>query len=216
MRTTSHPAAAKAVSPIAQGVPARVCYAARQRCGTLAFLALCSLVPIALQAQGSYEGVPIKKSPTEEDLVAQLRQAQQNNPYANLKTAEPSPPEKVYQPSNLLDRCEFISFNGVATLVPKGSIVKIPAEYENRRSYAQGSKIVSWSEFLVLNRGWVTTFEVTQRQAEGNEPFAETAASLLERTKMLVVATMAQAPTSVLPPTDTKDNAEPTLNQPQP
>ncbi len=76
----------------------------------------------------------------------------------------------------------------------------MPPEFETRRGYSQGSKLVSWSQFLVLNRGWITTIEVTRLQAEGNEAFGNSITSLLERTKMMVVATFSQCPTSVLPP----------------
>jgi hypothetical protein len=58
---------------------------------------------------------------------------------------------------------------------------------------------VGWTEFLTLNRGWVTTVEVDRTQAEGNKMMAEEVTEQITKSTNLVVATYMGGPISVLP-----------------
>ena len=59
---------------------------------------------------------------------------------------------------------------------------------------------MSWMDFFTLNRGWITTVEVSRVQAEGNEALAEEISTRIGKSTNLVVATYMGGPISVLPP----------------
>lgn len=56
--------------------------------------------------------------------------------------------------------------------------------------FKPGAKLQSWAEFLVANRGWISTVEVTRLQAEGNHPIEEKTAASIAGSGNLVVATI--------------------------
>ena len=134
-----------------------------------------------------------------EDIVARMRRAK--DPMKNLAEAKPVAPERrEAKPVDLLERSDFLSFNGLSTLVPKGAILHVPKGYGSRLKADSRARIIIWSEFLRLNRGWVTNLEVSPAQAEGAEPFPEETIKALEKNPRVVVATLGGGPISVLPP----------------
>lgn len=93
----------------------------------------------------------------------------------------------------------IISYRGIATLVPKSAILQVPKNYSNRLEIEPGSKLVSWRDFIVLNRGWITTVEVSMVQAEGGKPIEEETRKNISKSLNLIVATYEGNPVSVLP-----------------
>ena len=149
----------------------------------------------------------MRDAASHEDIVARMRQAK--DPLKNLPEAKVVPADKrEARPVDLLKRSDFLSFNGLSTLVPKGSILHLPESYRRRLKAESGAKIVTWSEFFRRNRGWVTNLEVTRDQAEGTKPFPEATLKTLEKNPRVVVATLAGGPISVLPPKATGEKAE--------
>ena len=102
-------------------------------------------------------------------------------------------------PKDLISQSDIISFQGVATLVPKRAILQIPKNYRDRMALQPGAHIVGWSDFYAINRGWITTVEVSRTQAEGNIDLPEETHKLLSKGGNLVVATFMGGPISVLP-----------------
>lgn len=151
-----------------------------------------------LQAQAA----PISQmrdAATHQQLAQVYQKSSNEDPMRNLAPAKGEDPTLVNQPLDLISQSDFISFNGMATLVPKRAILTIPKNYAGRISFQPGTRIVSWADFFALNRGWITTVEVSRVQAEGNEALAEETAERVATSANLVVATYMNGPISVLP-----------------
>ena len=99
---------------------------------------------------------------------------------------------------NLLERSEFLCYRGLATLIPKGSMLNVPANYADRTQMVKGAKIVRWAEFLRSNHGWVSTFEVSRQQAEADVPLTEEALEAIRKNPRVIVATLSSGPITVL------------------
>lgn len=109
-------------------------------------------------------------------------------------------PSKVNRPESLIGSSDTICFNGTVTLVPKRAILQMPKNLADRLKYQPGAKLMNWAEFYALNRGWITTIEVSRVQAEGNSPLAEETTKKIAKSGNLIVATYQGGPISVLPP----------------
>jgi hypothetical protein len=117
---------------------------------------------------------------------------------------------EISKPADLIATSDIISFNGHTTLVPKHAILAIPPRYRDRvGKHVAGHKIVIWSEFYVLNRGWIRTIEVTPDQAYGKVPLAENEQAVIKKAADLTVATYQGGPISVLPPKDPAEQSSP-------
>ena len=144
----------------------------------------------------------IRDAATNAQLVRQLQKSAHKNPLAKLnpkKVEDGQDPTKVNQPKDLIATSDFLSFQGMSTLIPKRSIIHIPKNYKSRIQFERGSNLVIWPTFFRSNRGWIKAMEVTREQAQGKEPFDEKVAENLSKSSMLVVATYKGGPISVLP-----------------
>ena len=149
---------------------------------------------------GSHAEAPaMRDAATHDQLVMKLRQAEQNDPMKHLSAAKGANPAAVYQPKDILSESDIISFQGVATLVPKRAILRIPKNYQDRIAMQPGVQIVSWADFFAANRGWITTVEVSRTQAEGNLALPDETHKQITKSGNLVVATYMGGPISVLP-----------------
>ena len=149
---------------------------------------------------------------THEQLEKRFKYMQSREPMAKLATAEGKDPAKANPPADFLKESDIICFNGVATFVPKRAILAAPANLKDRLGMKPGSRIVSWTEFLTLNRGWVNTVEVDRTQAEGNKILTEEVTDRIAKSTSLVVATYKGGPISVLP---LKEEAAETKSKPK-
>lgn len=136
---------------------------------------------------------------THDQLSLAYRKAAQEDPMRKLKPAKGPDPSVVNQPEDLVASSDIMSFGGRATLVPKRAILHVPKNLEGRIKFVPGSAIVSWADFFALNRGWITTVEVSRVQAEGNDALAENISDRIQKSSNLVVATYQGGPISVLP-----------------
>lgn len=158
------------------------------------------LLPMTVTAEVKPAAKPhFADSPSSEDLNRAYRKASQRDPMKTLEKIPGEDPTKVNQPVNLLEQSDIICFGGVATLVPKRAILAIPAKYKDCLKLKPGSRIVGWSDFFAVNRGWITTVEVSRVQAEGNKPLAKEVSERIGKSTNLVVATFMSGPISVLP-----------------
>ena len=142
----------------------------------------------------------MRDAATHESLARKLRWAEQNDPMKAMPSSEGEDPSKVNRPQDLLEQSDIISFNGLATLVPKRAILATPKDYRERLGMKPGARIVGWADFFAANRGWITTMEVSRAQAEGNEALAEDSRERISKSSNLIVATFLGGPISVLPP----------------
>lgn len=136
---------------------------------------------------------------THDQLTKALQKSEQKDPMTDLAQTTGDDPSKVNQPINLLEQSDIICFGELATLVPKRAILATPANHKERLSMKPGVRIVGWSEFFALNRGWITTVEVSRIQAEGREPIGEETQERIGKSTNLIVATFMAGPISVLP-----------------
>jgi len=157
-----------------------------------------AVVPV-LKAQGT-RTVVMREAATHTDLTGVYRKSEQADPMRNMQPAKGSDPSIVNQPKDLVATSDILCFGGIATLVPKRAILNIPKNLQNRLTFLPGSNIRSWADFFALNRGWITTVEVSRVQAEGNKAMDEIIAERVRKSSNLVVATYQGGPISVLPP----------------
>lgn len=150
------------------------------------------------QAVAQDASTPVfRKTPTHAQLAAKAAKAQ--DPMKSLPTSQQThDPSNALHASSLLQRSEIISFAGLATLVPKRSILSKPTRYEDRCRMQEGARIVPWREFLVKNRGWIRTVEVSVDQATGKKQITDDMNELNQKATMLVVATYQGGPISVV------------------
>ncbi len=141
----------------------------------------------------------MRDATTHEQLVVMYRQASQEDPMRKLAPAKGPDPSTVNQPKSLISESDMICFNGAVTLVPKRAVLQMPKNLADRLKYQPGAKLLSWEEFYALNRGWITTVEVSRIQAEGNSPLAAETQRQLVKSGNLIVATFQGGPISVLP-----------------
>ncbi len=138
-------------------------------------------------------------SVTQEQLVKIYREASQNDPMRKQTQPKDPDPSVVNRPTSLISESDVISFNGAVTLVPKRAILQTPRNLANRLNYVMGAKLMTWSDFYALNRGWITTVEVSRIQAEGNCPLTAETKKHFVKSGNLIVATFQGGPISVLP-----------------
>src|SRR6478752_2693120 len=95
----------------------------------------------------SVERPPMRKAPTNEELIRQLRESEQ------VKVAKPSVPSSTVdpgatqQPQDLISRSEILCYNGSLTLIPKRAVLQIPKNLEDRLKAQPGAHIRTWSDF---------------------------------------------------------------------
>lgn len=162
-------------------------------------LPLLTIAAVSLVSATASEKLPMRDAATHEELTLALRHADQNDPMKEFKKHEGEDPSVVNRPKDLLSESDIISFNGMATLVPKRAILQTPKNLTDRIKLAPGVQIVSWLDFYTANRGWITTVEVSRVQAEGNKPLAEETHEHMSKSTNLIVATYQGGPISVLP-----------------
>ncbi|MEK7950124.1 hypothetical protein [Luteolibacter soli] len=93
----------------------------------------------------------------------------------------------------------FISHGETHVILPKGSVIFCPDELANRVSNKVSGKPVTWNEFLVANRNWISTHEVTLAQVRGEAPLSEEDRKAFTTSGRMVIATLRGNPITVLP-----------------
>ena len=141
----------------------------------------------------------MRDAATHEELALQYRKISQEDPTRKLAVAKGPDPSTANPMKSLLGDSEVLCFNGMVTLVPKRAVLQIPKNMAERLKYQPGAKLLSWAEFYALNRGWITTVEVSRVQAAGNSPMAEVTQKQISKSANLIVATYQSGPISVLP-----------------
>lgn len=169
------------------------------------FLIAVSLFTYATAACGFAAAPVMHDAATHEQLSLAYRKASQEEPTRKLKLAKGPDPSAADRPKDLISESDTLCFNGNVTLVPKRAVLQIPKNLADRLKYQPGAKLMSWSQFYALNRGWITTQEVTRPQAEGNAPIAEATQKQILKTGNLVIATYQAGPISVLPLKETAE-----------
>ncbi|WAC21611.1 hypothetical protein OVA24_09465 [Luteolibacter sp. SL250] len=148
----------------------------------------------------------MRDAATHEQLAGALKQQQANDPLRELPRQEGKDPSKENVPQDLISRSDVLCFNGLATLVPKKSILALPPQFADRVGMQPGARLVGWAEFHAANRGWVTSQEITLAQARGEQPLEEALNERLAKSANVVVSTLQGGPISKLQPIPPKTN----------
>jgi hypothetical protein len=83
------------------------------------------------------------------------------------------------------------------TLVPKGAVVFIPTALKNRVNIKPVGTLLAWADFLVKNRSWITTTDISFDQAAGTESLPAERAAFWAKQDKVVVAVHQNGPISV-------------------
>jgi hypothetical protein len=137
-----------------------------------------------------------KKSPEESLVSLRDRLTSERSALIKKDVNAPAPPEKV-EPVDLLARSTIIRSGGSITLVPKESIIYVPKEYMDRIGQDPTATILSWNDFIPLNRGWISCLELSYNQAIGKEPLPIAAIEKMKKYGNLIVATASGNPITV-------------------
>lgn len=170
---------------------------------SIAILALVSLITVS-QGQDSaapLDRPPMRKAPTNEELIVQLRTSQQEMAVAAAsKPASSTVDTRANQPPpDLFDTSDILCYNGAFTLVPKTAVLQFPKNLADRLKVQPGAKVQSWLDFYTANRNWITTVEVTKSQAAGAQALSEQTTEHMTKCGKLVVATFRGNPVSLHP-----------------
>lgn len=138
----------------------------------------------------------MRDAATHTQLVEELRISAQADPMKHLSEIDGVDPASQNRPADLLERSDVISFNGVSTLVPKRAILSIPEKFKTRLTAGTNTPLVPWSDFLIANRAWITTEEISYQQAAGVETLSEEAMKRIAKSSNLVIATYLGGPIS--------------------
>jgi len=122
-------------------------------------------------------------------------------------------PSKAQAERNIVTESDILCFKGVATLVPKSAVIHVPDALKERMEMVPGSKIVTWTQFIQQNRGWITSLEVKLTEATGETPFSEERAEWIAENGKIIVATLQGGPVSVLPPKETPEETTETASR---
>ncbi len=164
-------------------------------------LFILTLLASQLLGQAETKKPAFRDAATNESLTEKYKEASTKGPMKNFQEATGEDASVKNKVGNLLDRSDLITFNGNTTLVPKNALVQIPEKYKDRiNNHKPGSKILSWIDFYTLNRGWISTVEVTLAQAKGQTPVSSDLMETLTKKGNLVVGVLKNGPISVNPP----------------
>jgi hypothetical protein len=160
------------------------------------------LATLALPALAQGERpVAFRDAATHSSLSGKFREVSLADPMKKLTATEGEDPTVVNRVGNLLENSDVITFNGQTTLVPKNALVLVPEKFSERINNPQpGTQILSWLDFYTLNRGWISTVEVTFAQARGDVPVSPENLEALGKSGNLIVAVLKSGPISVMPP----------------
>ncbi|MEC5127931.1 hypothetical protein VSU19_14290 [Verrucomicrobiales bacterium BCK34] len=155
---------------------------------------------------------------THDELSQRLRMTLQKDPIRNLGPAagktEEDPSVRTHS-RDLVRDSTIISYKGNLTLVPKRAVLHIPDEITDRIGPKSGLKVLTWADFLQVNRGWIRTVEVSRDQVMGITPIQPNIVEAFAKSSSMVVATFKGGPVSVLPlkePETTEEGESEQLN----
>ncbi len=151
-------------------------------------LILCAL------ATAAFAGSPVLKPVTPEAIL----KLQKSSPMSNLQQPAQREVAAIRPAEQSIIKESVILHDGTSwTLVPKGAVVFIPNALKNRADAKPVGTLLSWTDFLVMNRSWITTTDISFDQAAGNLPIPAERATFWAKQDKIVVAVHQSGPISV-------------------
>ena len=132
-----------------------------------AFCVLASLTSRGEEPRPSGKGPEVLPS----GLQAPASEVTNDEAFRALRNASgatmPKPVPKQAKSYGIAELSVFFSHSGDPAILPKGSVIFCPDSLAGRVSNRAVGKPVAWPEFLVANRNWISTHEVTLAQVRG-------------------------------------------------
>ncbi len=129
---------------------------------------------------------------------AELAKLQQQSPLKTLQKPAPAQANTpAAEPPSIVKQSVILHDGKNWTLVPKGSVVFIPAALANRVNVKPVGTLLAWADFFVKNRSWITTNDVSFDQAAGNQPIPAERVAFWSKQDKIVVAVHQTGPISV-------------------
>lgn len=85
------------------------------------------------------------------------------------------------------------------TMVPAGAFIQLPDSLRHRLSTRPLGNLISWKNFLELNREWLKAEEVSIRQVNGRDALDSRRLRYLASTPLMVIATHDHQPAALSP-----------------
>lgn len=119
------------------------------------------------------------------------------------KQAKPKSQGTLYRGAHILVN------RGQHTIIPKGSIIYLPAKDKAKVTETPSGKFTFWPHFIKKNQSWIWLYEITLKQARGLEPIPEHKLKELAKLNRMIVATYKKNPISILaPPPENNGNKQ--------
>ena len=157
---------------------------------TFALLAVLSATALA---------APPVVDPITPEKMAELQAS--SDPMAELRKQQQvvEKEAKVVRPGeqSIIKQSEILHDGAHWTLVPKGAVLHVPAQMRPRVGTKPVGDLLAWSDFLIANRAWIATEEVSFDQAAGKKPLPEKRVEFWKNQTSVIVATYQGGPISV-------------------
>jgi hypothetical protein len=137
-----------------------------------------------------------------------MAELQAASPFDELKKQQQAAEKEVQvvrpEGQSLIKQSEILHDSIHWTLVPKGAVLHVPAQMSPRVGTKPLGTLLTWEEFLMANRAWIQTEEVTFDQAAGKVPLQEARQEFWKNQTKVIVAVHLGGPISVkIPATST-------------
>ncbi len=164
-----------------------------------AAFALCLTASYADTENAATKPVVLTKRPTHADIV-KIQDKQKHEKHKHNKSRPlTEKPLVTIKKRSLIGSSTLLAHGAHWTLVPKGSVIHVPARLKDKVVSKPTGTLISWKKFLVSNYGWLHTHPVKMTQAQGREKIDQKTIKAYKTMGKLVVATCAQGPISVAP-----------------
>ncbi|BCX49725.1 hypothetical protein HAHE_36330 [Haloferula helveola] len=156
-------------------------------------LSLLALLPLCAAAAPMSDRVSSAELNNRRQSPSPLSQLEQNTG-EEIKVVRPAEQSLINQSIILSDGLNW-------TLVPKGAVLHLPADHSARVGTKPIGNLLPWKDFLTLNHAWITSEEVSIRQAEGVQALDEKRTAHWSKQDKVIVAVHLGGPISVAAPT---------------
>jgi hypothetical protein len=101
---------------------------------------------------------------------------------------------------SLIKQSDILHDGSNWTIVPKGAVLHVPAQMAPRVGAKPLGTLLSWDDFLMANRAWISTEEVSFEQAAGKQPLVAAHKEYWPTQTKVIVAVYHGGPISVRTP----------------
>lgn len=148
-------------------------------------------------------GSALAAEPVVTDLITpeQMAALQASSPFDELKKQQRAAEKeaKVARPEgqSLIKQSEILHDGTHWTIVPKGAVLHVPAQMRPRVGTKPIGTLLPWDDFLIANRAWILTEEITFDQASGKTPLQDVRKEFWQNQTKVIVAVHLGGPISV-------------------